>query len=199
MAGFSPKNRKLKGVGPRKLAAERIAALDTMGDAAVFQLYGDIGTVRKMVDSLGDYFDCWKPRNPGERVGVTCFYEWLDADESGERKRLYQRAKEWRAHDAVERAELIAEAVDADSYQADRVKIDTALRVAGLYNRSAYGKQDQSVKVTHDLGESFLAAMRSLDGSRTVEGGDSRPTIQSSTQANTEILEGEYTVKGDTE
>ena len=170
--------------GQHRIAEQRVRMLEDMGDAEVFALYADLGTVRALCEHV------WEPRNPGEQVGTGCFYEWLDADETGGRRKAWQLRKEWRSHDRIEQAERIAQLVTPETASADRVKIDGLLRVAGSLNRKDYGKQDINVSVEHNVGESLAAALVTLEAQRAED--PKLPTRERTPVERGTVVEGEY-------
>lgn len=174
-----------KGLG--KIITERVNVLNAMGEAEVWATYAELGGVQKMCNQL------FKPHGEGAKtVGTSAFYAWLDSDETGERRRKWTERKAWRSHDLVERAEQALEDVSPENATAVRTQVDGLLRVAGSINRKDYGKQ-VDVAVTHNAGESFVEAMNALEALRSADD-PHRTQIESQT-----VLEGEYTVEGETD
>lgn len=115
------------------LLRRRMDGLDKIGEEEVFAQVLEAGTIRAFCAVA------FKPRHEGEKPGHGAFYRWLD-EEEGRRERYHKRVNLLKGHLHLDAAESELEDVDEYNTKSKRIKIDSHMRLAGLYNRELSDK-----------------------------------------------------------
>lgn len=139
----------------QKIARARRAELEKLGEERIFALYVELGSVRRVTESL------FKPtREDAREWGRLDFYAWLRA-EPGRWERWIE-AKRDRAHVEADLVSEHADEVNAENASAMRVKISARQWRAERLSRADYGTLPATVNVgvAVQVGESWLAALR---------------------------------------
>lgn len=139
----------------KKISRQRVATLEELGEAEVFRLYIEHGTVGKVMGQL------FEPATPGAKDwGRSDFYAWL-RKEPGRWER-WMEAKQDRGHVEFDLVSELADEVDSENAGAMRVKISARQWRAERLSRADYGSAPTQVNVGVgvQIGESWLAALR---------------------------------------
>lgn len=154
-----------------KIWEERTAMLDEIGVEGVFRMYLEAGTVRELVQQL------WTPRNEGETVGVTAFYEWLNRDPA--RKDAWRSLRKIRGEMDADQAVDIALRATQENWQAAKLQTETLKWRAGVLNREDYGSGVEAAANT--IGQAILAAIQKAEEREKLESVDAEYLIEEHT------------------
>ena len=152
----------------KKVSRARVATLEELGEQEVFQLYVELGSIRKVAESL------FEPAQKGAReMGRSSVYEWLRAVPG--RWERFVEARRDRAHVEADLVSEHADEVDAENAAAMRVKISARQWRAERLSRADYGSVPAQVNVGIgvQLGESWLTALRVVEQGALSRGDES--------------------------
>jgi len=105
-----------------KLHNKHIAIIDKdIGAEGIYQRYLELGGIKAALESFTE--EAGRP----EGISIGAFYKWMDQDETGARRREWERVKQARGMGLTEEALELADLADSDNYNAQRLKVDTRL------------------------------------------------------------------------
>jgi len=136
----------------RKLTRECIKRLDAFGEDAIFELYMQHRSVRKLLANL--------PPEVGT-MSTAPFYVWLKGDEG--RWEAWQNVKVMIAADLVEESLEIADQAEDRSVPGARLRVEQRRWMAERYDRSGFGRPDTQVDIAVGIGDEFLAALKKVE------------------------------------
>lgn len=141
---------------------KRVEALNQLGEAEVARMYLDLGSIRKLVDYLPTLSPAWKLHGTDTgTIGAAAFYVWLD--ESDGRREWWNKVKRTKAHDHLERAVEAADNATQETAQADRLRYDANIKVAGILNKDYSPTQRTEQTTTFEVGSSLMEALRIME------------------------------------
>lgn len=139
------------------MARRHADILEEIGAEGIYQRYFEKGNITKALQSFQE--------EAGRPTGITiaAFYKWLDADETGARRREWERVKEARGMSLLESALDDADEATPENYNAQRLKADTKIKVGSRLNRRELGQNSGGTTVNVTIGGMMSELWERLD------------------------------------